>query len=109
MQLNVTGHHVEVTPSLRTYVQTKLGRLERHFDHVTVINCVLTVEKVRHRAEATVNLAGGQLFADATEDDMYASIDAMVDKLDRQVRKHKEKLTDHHARESDKRRIKDVE
>lgn len=104
MQLNITGHHVEVTDSLRSYVSSKLARLERHFDHVTVIHCVLSVEKLRHRAEATVNITGGQLFADAVEEDMYAAIDALVDKLDRQIRKHKEKVTDHHARESDKRR-----
>jgi putative sigma-54 modulation protein len=104
MQLNITGHHIDITDALRNYVSGKLERLERHFDHVTVIHCVLTVEKLRHRAEATVNIPGGQLFADATEADMYASIDALVDKLDRQIRKHKEKVTDHHARESDKRR-----
>lgn len=104
MQLNITGHHIDVTDALRNYVSGKLERLERHFDHVTVIHCVLTVEKLRHRAEATVNITGGQLFADATEADMYAAIDALVDKLDRQIRKHKEKVTDHHARESDKRR-----
>jgi putative sigma-54 modulation protein len=103
MQLNLTGHHVEITPSLRDYVSRKLERLERHFDHVTDIHCVLTVEKLRHRAEATVNVTGGQLFADATEEDMYAAIDGLVDKLDRQIRRHKEKLTDHHAREADKR------
>jgi putative sigma-54 modulation protein len=103
MQLNLTGHHVEITPSLRDYVSRKLERLERHFDHVTDIHCVLTVEKLRHRAEATVNIAGGRLFADATEEDMYAAIDGLVDKLDRQIRRHKEKITDHHAREADKR------
>jgi putative sigma-54 modulation protein len=103
MQLNLTGHHLEITPSLRDYVSRKLERLERHFDHVTDIHCVLTVEKLRHRAEATVNIAGGRLFADATEEDMYAAIDGLVDKLDRQIRRHKEKITDHHAREADKR------
>ena len=104
MQIDVTGHHVEVTPSLRNYVTSKMSRLERHFDHVTDIHCILTVEKLRHRAEATVNISGGKLFADATEEDMYAAIDGMVDKLDRQIRRHKEKVTDHHAREADKRR-----
>lgn len=104
MQLNLTGHHVEVTQSLRNYVTTKLTRLERHFDHVTDIHCVLTVEKLRHRAEATVNISGGQLFADDIQEDMYAAIDGMIDKLDRQIRRHKEKVTDHHAREADKRR-----
>ena len=103
MQLNLTGHHVEITDPMRDYVQSKLIRIERHFDHVTVVHCILTVDKLRHRAEATVNLAGGQVFAEAIEENMYAAIDGMVDKLDRQVRKHKEKLTDHHARENGKR------
>jgi putative sigma-54 modulation protein len=103
MQLNLTGHHVEITEPMRNYVQSKLGRIERHFDHETVVHCILTVDKLRHRAEATVNLAGGQVFAEAIEENMYAAIDGMVDKLDRQVRKHKEKLTDHHARENGKR------
>lgn len=103
MQLNLTGHHLDITPALREYVTKKMERLERHFDHVTDIHCVLTVEKLRHRAEATVNIAGGQLFADAIEEDMYAAIDGMIDKLDRQIRRHKDKVTDHHAREADKR------
>jgi len=103
MQLNLTGHHVEITNPMRDYVESKLVRIERHFDHVTVVHCILTVDKLRHRAEATVNLAGGQVFAEAIEENMYAAIDGMVDKLDRQVRKHKEKLTDHHARENGKR------
>ncbi|MEZ5566244.1 MAG: ribosome-associated translation inhibitor RaiA [Gammaproteobacteria bacterium] len=103
MQFNLTGHHVDITEPMREYVQNKLNRIERHFDHVTDINCVLTVDKLRHRAEATVNLAGAQVFADATEGNMYAAIDLMIDKLDRQVCKHKEKLTNHHPRENDKR------
>ncbi|HZX24093.1 MAG TPA: ribosome-associated translation inhibitor RaiA [Woeseiaceae bacterium] len=105
MQLDVTGHHVEVTPALKDYVQTKLGRIERHFDHVTDVHCILTVEKLRHKAEATVQVSGGRLYADATEEDMYAAIDGLIDKLDRQVKKHKEKLCDHHAREADKRAL----
>ncbi|MEJ2602278.1 MAG: ribosome-associated translation inhibitor RaiA [Gammaproteobacteria bacterium] len=103
MQLDVTGHHVEVTPALRHYVETKLGRIERHFDAVTDVHCILTVEKLRHKAEATVQVNGGRLYADSTEEDMYAAIDALIDKLDRQVKKHKEKLCDHHARDADKR------
>jgi putative sigma-54 modulation protein len=103
MQLNLTGHHLDITPALRDYVSSKMARLERHFDHVTDIHCVLSVEKLRHRAEATIKVTGGKLFADSTEEDMYAAIDGMVDKLDRQIKKHKEKLTDHHAREADKR------
>ena len=78
------------------YVLTKLQRIERHFDQVTNAHVVLSVEKQRKRAEATLHLAGAKLFADAVGDDMYASIDALADKLDGQVRRHKEKLTDHH-------------
>lgn len=95
MQLNVTGHHVEITDALRDYVTGKLERVERHFDNVTNVHVILTVEKERQKAEATVHVSGAELYADATNDDMYAAIDAMVDKLDRQVKKHKEKLTDH--------------
>jgi len=103
MQLNLTGHHVDVSPAMRDYVEEKLQKLERHFDHVTGIHCILTVEKLRHKAEARVNLSGGSLFADAVEDDMYAAVDSLVDKLDRQIIRHKEKITDHHARHVDKR------
>ena len=99
MQLSVTGHHIEITESLRKYVDTKLAKLERHFDNMTDIHCVLTVEKLQHKAEATIHVGGGTLHAEQTELNMYAAIDILVDKLDRQVKKHKEKLTDHHARE----------
>ncbi len=104
MQLNVSGHHVDVTDSLRNYVDSKFSRLERHFDIVSDVHCILTVEKLRHKAEAKVNVNGGTIYADATEEDMYAAIDGLVDKLDRRVRKHKEKLVDHHARDTDKRK-----
>jgi putative sigma-54 modulation protein len=99
MQINLTGHHVDVTPPLRDYVNSKLERLERHFDHVTNIHVVLSVEKLRHKAEATLHVSGGNLFADAVQEDMYAAIDSLVDKLDRQVKKYKEKITDHHRSE----------
>ncbi len=99
MQLSVTGHHVDVTDSLRNYVNEKLDRLERHFDHVTDVHVILSVEKTRHKAEATVQVSGATLFADATKEDMYAAIDGLSDKLDRQIKKHKEKLTDHHQSE----------
>ncbi len=105
MQLNLTGHHVVITAALRDYVDNKLERLERHFDHVTDVHCILTVEKLQHKAEATVHVSGGKLYADAIEDDMYAAIDGLIDKLDRQVKKHKEKLTDHHARDAQKSRF----
>lgn len=97
MQLNVTGHHVDVTASLKGYVEKKLDRIVRHSDHVIDVHCILTVEKLRHKAEATVNLNGGKVYADAVHDDMYAAIDALADKLDRSVQKHKDKLQNHHA------------
>jgi len=96
MQINLSGHHVEVTPALRDYVNSKLERLERHFDSVTNVHVVLSVEKQRQRAEATIHVSRANLFADAEHEDMYAAIDALTDKLDRQIKKHKEKLTDHH-------------
>lgn len=102
MQLSITGHHIDVTPALREYVESKFERLERHFDNVIDIHCVLSVEKLRHKAEATVQVSGGTLFADEVQEDMYAAIDGLVDKLDRQVKKHKEKLQDHHARDAKK-------
>ncbi|MDP7042075.1 MAG: ribosome-associated translation inhibitor RaiA [Gammaproteobacteria bacterium] len=103
MQINLTGHHVEITPSLRDYLTEKLERIERHFENATDIHCILTVEKLEHKAEATLNVSGSTLHAHSVEGDMYAAIDSLTDKLDRQVRKYKEKLTDHHARESHKR------
>ncbi|HYQ70517.1 MAG TPA: ribosome-associated translation inhibitor RaiA [Gammaproteobacteria bacterium] len=99
MQINLTGHHVDLTAPLHDYVNSKMERLERHFDHVTDIHVVLSVEKLRHKAEATLHVSGGTLFADAVQEDMYAAIDSLTDKLDRQVKKHKEKLTDHHRSE----------
>lgn len=104
MQLNVTGHHVDVTTSLKGYVEKKLDRIVRHSDHVIDVHCILTVEKLRHKAEATVLLSGATVYADATETDMYAAIDALADKLDRRVKKHKEKVSDHHALEAQKSR-----
>lgn len=103
MQLSVTGHHIEVTDSLKNYVSTKIEKIERHFDLVSDVHCILKVEKQRHTAEATLSVSGGTIFADSTDDDMYAAIDSLVDKLDRQVRKHKEKMVDHHARDANKR------
>ena len=96
MQINLTGNHVDITPALREYVQAKFARIERHFDHVTDIHVILSVEKQRNKAEATVHVTGASLYADAEHEDMYAALDLMADKLDRQVKKHKEKLTDHH-------------
>ena len=95
MQLNVSGHHVEVTQSMRDYVGTKIEKIARHFDIVSDVKCILTVEKLRHKAEATVQVNGSKIYAEAIDEDMYVAIDALVDKLDRQVLRHKEKLKSH--------------
>ena len=95
MQINLTGHHVEITDALRQYVTNKIERLERHFDYVTNVHVVLSVEKLQQKAEATMHMSGADVFADSVHEDMYAAIDGLVDKLDRQVKKHKEKLKDH--------------
>ncbi|MFO7602953.1 MAG: ribosome-associated translation inhibitor RaiA [Gammaproteobacteria bacterium] len=99
MQLNVTGHHIDLTDSLQNYVESKIEKIERHIDNVTNVHVILSVEKQRHRAEATIHVAGANIFADSENDDMYVAIDALIDKLDRQVKKHKEKATDHHRAE----------
>jgi putative sigma-54 modulation protein len=99
MQLDLSGHHVEVTDSMRGYVLKKFEKISRHFEQVLDIHCVLTVEKLRHKAEATLMMRGNKIYADATEENMYAAIDALSDKLDRCVKKHKEKSSDHHAEE----------
>ncbi|ASG66577.1 ribosome hibernation promoting factor [Idiomarina sp. X4] len=95
MQINLTGHHIDITESLREYVDTKFAKLERHFDHITNVHVILNVEKTNQKAEATVHLNGGEIFADSVHDDMYAAIDGLIDKLDRQVIKHKEKMKKH--------------
>ena len=96
MQLNVTGRRLEITDALESYARTKLGRLERHFDHVTNVHLILSVERERHRAEATVHVTGRELFAEAVEGEMYAAIDVLADRLDTQIRRYKERTTDHH-------------
>lgn len=94
MQVNISGHHVEVTQALREYVNSKFERLNRHFDQITNSQVVLTVEKTRQRADATVHVSGADLVASAEHEDMYAAIDGLADKLDRQLIKHKEKMKD---------------
>lgn len=91
MQLNVSGHHVEVTNPLREYVEIKFERLQRHFDQITNTEVTLIVEKLIQKAEATIHISGADIFAAAESEDMYAAIDALADKLDRQLIKHKEK------------------
>ncbi len=97
MHIKVDGRHVEVTDSMNDYIQTKLSRIERHFDHLVNVHVVLAVEKQRQRAEATIHVAGNDIHAHSEDDDMYAAIDALVDKLDRQIKKHKEKVTNHRS------------
>jgi len=99
MQINITGQQMDVTPALRDYIESKLQRLERHFDQMTNIHVILSVEKERQKAEATISVARGELFADTEQESMYAAIDNLMDKLDRQLKKHKEKMTDHHRNE----------
>lgn len=95
MQLTITGHHLEITDPLREYVESKMERLQRHFDQITATHVILTVEKKVQKAEATIHIAGGDLFAHAESEDMYAAIDALADKLDRQLIKHKQKHRGH--------------
>ena len=96
MQIDITGHHIEISPALRDYTTEKIARLERHFDKISKVHVILSVEKLRHHAEAPVSANGANLFANAEEQDMYAAIDALVDKLDRQANKLKEKRIDQH-------------
>ena len=95
MNLNLTGHHVEITPALRDYVTSKINKITRHFDHVIDVRVILSVEKLRQKAEANVHVRGKDIFVETDSLDMYASIDSLVDKLDRQILRHKEKTTRH--------------
>ncbi len=105
MVVKITGHHVDVTAALRDYVDTKMDRIIRHHDLLTDAHWVLTVEKLQHKAEATLHVSGRTIHAEAVAEDMYAAIDGLADRLDRRVRKYKEKLNDHHAREAHRQRL----
>ena len=105
MNLHMTGHHLEITPSMRDYVSSKMIRINRHFDHVIDVNMILTVEKLRQKIEANVHLSGKDIFVESEDDDMYAAIDLLVDKLDRQIVKHKEKIKNKHLGDSPKRAL----
>jgi putative sigma-54 modulation protein len=96
MNLKITGHHLEITPAIREYVTTKMERIKRHFDHVIDVSVIMTVEKLKHSVEANVHMSGKDIFVQAEDADMYAAIDALADKLDRQVVKHKEKHSSAH-------------
>jgi putative sigma-54 modulation protein len=95
MQVIVTGHHLEITDALKAHVDAKFEKLARHFDNVTDVHVILSVEKLVQKAEATLQLSGAKLFAEDHQEDMYAAIDAMVEKLDRQITRHKEKTGSH--------------
>ncbi|NBB92130.1 MAG: ribosome-associated translation inhibitor RaiA [Gammaproteobacteria bacterium] len=99
MQLEVSGQNVEITPALRAYVAEKTERLERHFGHLISAHFVLHLEKLVHKVEGTISVGGrtNPIHATAEAEDMYAAIDGLIDKLDRQVRRHKDKVTDHRA------------
>lgn len=96
MNLQISGHHLEVTPAIREYVTGKLERVTRHFDNVIDVNVILSVAKLKQKAEVTVHLPGKDIFVEETGEDLYAAVDSLVDKLDRQVQKYKQKLQDHH-------------
>jgi len=96
MQLTISGHQIDLTDSMKNYINEKMQRIERHFDDLNSIDVVLHAKKIHHTAEATVNAKGFIIHAQADSDNMYASIDSLTDKLDSQVRKHKEKITNHH-------------
>jgi putative sigma-54 modulation protein len=101
MNLTISGHHLEVTPALRSYVTAKLDRITRHFDQLVDVKVLLTVENQkekdrRQRAECNIHVKGSDMFAESSHEDLYAAVDELVDKLDRQVGKHKDRVKDHH-------------
>jgi putative sigma-54 modulation protein len=97
MLINVSGQHVTVTPALKAYVEEKLRKLERHFDHITNVHVALSIEKkIHNKARAEVHSPGAVVVAEADSTDMYASIDALSHKLNEQIIKHKDKMKDHH-------------
>jgi putative sigma-54 modulation protein len=105
MNLNITGHHVAVTPSLRDYLTSKLNRVTRHFDHVIDMNVVMSVEKLRQKVEANVHVAGREIHAACEDENLYAAIDELADKLDRQVVRHKERIAVDRHQGSERKRV----
>lgn len=95
MNLHLTGHHLQITPAIRDYLEAKLARITNHFDHVIDVNIIMSVEKLRQKVEANVHVRGKDIFCESTDADMYAAIDSLVDKLDRNIIKHKEKNLGH--------------
>ena len=102
MNINITGHHIDITAAIRDYVQSKLDRVISRYDNVTSTHVILSVDKLQQKAEVTLHVRGKDIYADSSEADLYAAIDNLVDKLDRQMVKHKEKISNH-ASDSPKR------
>lgn len=103
MNLKVSGHHLDVTPAIQGYIEEKMVRIARHFDQVMDVDIILSVDKLEQKVEAKVHLSGKDLYCESIDADMYAAIDDLADKLDRVVLKHKERLVDHHNKESIRR------
>ncbi len=103
MNLKVSGHHLDVTPAIQGYIEEKMARIARHFDQVMDVDIILSVDKLEQKVEAKVHLSGKDLYCESIDADMYAAIDGLADKLDRVVLKHKERLADHHNKESIRR------
>ena len=103
MNLKVSGHHLDVTPAIHSYIEEKMARISRHFDQVMDVDIILSVNKLDQKVEAKVHLSGKDLYCESIDADMYAAIDGLADKLDRVVLKHKERLVDHHNQESIRR------
>ncbi|WP_133136965.1 ribosome hibernation-promoting factor, HPF/YfiA family [Legionella rowbothamii] len=95
MQIHITGHSMEVTPAIRTYTEGKFTKLEHHYDQINKINVIFDIEKLSQIAEATIFVTGAELYAKSESENLYAAIDALIDKLDRQLLKHKEKMRSH--------------
>jgi putative sigma-54 modulation protein len=105
MNLQLTGHQLDITPAIRGYVTSKLERITRHFDHVIDVSVILSVNKLEQKVEASVHVPGGDIFCESCDADMYAAIDGLVDKLDRQIIKHKEKATLHRHNGAGRNRV----
>ncbi len=95
MNLTVSGHHVAVTPAIRTYVEGKLSKVTRHFDHVIDVSVILSVEKLQQKAEVTVHVPGKDIHVESNDTDLYAAVDALIDKLDRSILKYKASVQAH--------------
>ena len=91
MNLNISGHHLEITPAIREYVVSKFARVLRHIDNIIDASVILSLEPLKHKAEVTLRVPGKDIHCEAQEENLYAAIDLLTDKADRLVLKHKEK------------------